>query len=214
MALSSFVINKTTNETKPVMSTYIKQLVESMMDGDKEKAGAFLRLHLQESLHLLLSEDHELYMSADQMEKHLNKLHGLANDKDAFLKTLANFSDKLDCTEQDFKQCSANIVSKGKEHADKAIHKLESQVGYTFEPKDLKEDLSNVITRALRGVPDNNAKIPNVYTNKKVNQLKKTLPRLKKSKYGTGNPPAVGLGSGSSGVGGGDAGGGDGGGGV
>lgn len=184
-------------------------MIDSIINEDRESASDLLRLHVQNLISKNINEDHELYMSSSQMEKHLNKLHGLATDKSAFLKTLANYSDKTECTESDFKACSHSIVGKGKEHADKAIHKLESQVGYTFDPKDLKENFSNVITRALAGVPDGGAKIPNVYTTKNASKLKKGLPKLKKSKYGTGNTPAsLGVGSGGESAGG-DGGGGE-----
>lgn len=188
------------------MSTHLKRMINAMIDQDSDLAGDHFRIHIQESIHRLLSEDHQLYMSEDQMVKHLNKLHGLANDKGAFLKSLANFSSLEKCTEKDFQQCSKSIVAKGKTDADRAIHSLEKLVGYEYNPKDLKEDIGNVMTKALRGATGR--KIPNVLVDTDVNKLDKKPRRLKKGKYGTGNPPALGVGGG----GGGDAGAGGGGG--
>jgi len=180
-------------------------MVNAMIDQDSALAGDHFRIHIQESLQRLLSEDHQLYMSEDQMVKHLNKLHGLANDKESFLKSLANFSSLEKCTESDFQKCSKSIVAKGKIAADRAIHSLEKLVGYEYNPKDLKEDIGNVVTKALRGATGR--KIPNVLVSTDVNSLDKKPRRLKKGKYGTGNPPSLGVG-----VGGGDAGAGGGGG--
>ncbi|WAX21667.1 hypothetical protein [Stenotrophomonas phage RAS14] len=187
------------------MSTHLKSMVNAIINQDSDLAGDHFRIHIQESIFRLLSEDHQLYMSEDQMVKHLNKLHGLANDKEAFLKSLANFSSLEKCTEKDFQACSKSIVAKGKTDADRAIHSLEKLVGYEYNPQDLKENIGNVVTKALRGATGK--KIPNVLTNKDVNDLDKKPLRLKKGKYGTGNPPSL-----SVGVGGGDAGAGGGGG--
>lgn len=187
------------------MSTHLKSMVDAVINHDTELAEDHFRIHIQESLHRLLSEDHQLYMSEDQMVKHLNKLHGLANDKGSFLKSLANFSSLEKCTEKDFQQCSKSIVAKGKVDADRAIHSLEKLVGYEYNPKDLKENIGNVLTKALRGATGK--KIPNVLVSTDVNKLDKKPIRLKKGKYGTGNPPSLGVGGG-----GGDAGAGGGGG--
>jgi hypothetical protein len=179
-----------------------QSIITAFMEGRMDDAQMFLRDRIHNALSVELREDHELYMSADQMERHLNKLYSYANDKDSFLKTLANYTDRDTCTDKDFRQCSHEISGKGKEFTDTAIHRLEKLIGYTFKPDTVKESYIDTLKRNSLPTP------PNVYKNTDSKKLKKGLPKLKKSVYGTGNPPAVGMGGGT-GIGG-DAGGGGG----
>ena len=167
------------------MSKFTPKLIEAISDQNLEQADDYLHLIVQESLARTLNEDHELYMTSSQMKSHLGKLYNLAKDQSSFLKTLANYSDKTECTEKDFEECAKNIVSKGKEHADKAIHKLEKLVGYEFDPKDLKEEFSPFIKR-LMDAAINPKTIPNFIKNTKINKLKKSPTKLRKSVYGGG----------------------------
>lgn len=193
----------------------LRLVINALWENDNSTASFLLKQVIVEKAEAKLLEDHELYMTSDQMEKHIIKLHGKAQDKDAFLKKLASYSDLDACTEKDFKKCADNIQSKGKIFMDKAIHALEKLIGYTFEPKKVDENLGNVITRPIPGVPDGGALIPNAYTTKTIPKKKKKLPSLKKNVYGTGMAPAgwrgedySGEGS-SGGEGGGDGGGGE-----
>lgn len=61
----------------------------------------------------------------------------------------------------------------------------------------LRECMENKLRRMLNvdvtptdGSPDNGAKIPNVYTNKRIKKSEKKLPKLKRGVYGTGVIPS------------------------
>lgn len=195
------------------MNHDLKLMLEAFRLGHEDRASRILREYLEKRVHLLITEDHEKYMTSGEMEKHVDMLYGKANDKDEFLSKLANLSKMDSCTAKDFRKCTNTLQGMGKKYMDKAIHSLEKFVGYEYVP--VKEDLGNVITRPLPGVPDGGALIPNVYTTKKISKKKKKLPSLKKNVYGTGYAPGAWHGDHASdhpGTGGGE-GGGDGGGG-
>lgn len=192
-------------------------MLEAFGSGDEARASAELGKYMQAKVQGLLSEDHQRYMTSEQMEKHIEMLHGKAEDKEKFLKLLAKYSTLDACSEEDFRKCAENIQSKGKIYMDKAIHALEKLVGYKFNPDKVKENFGNVITRPVDGVAVGQPKIPNAYTTKKISKKKKVLPKVNKGRYGTGYAPGAWHGDHASdggGSAGGDAGaGGDGGGG-
>lgn len=193
------------------MSQDVSLVLEAFRLGDEARAARILREYLEKKMYALVFEDHERVMTSDQMEKHIEMLHGKSEDKTAFLNKLAHYSDLDACSEKDFRKCAENIQGKGKVFMDKAIHALEKLIGYKFDPKKVDENFGNLITRAVAGVPDGGAKISNVYTTKNIPKKKKKLPSLKKNVYGTGLAPGAWHGDGDSD--GGDSGGGDGGGG-
>lgn len=168
------------------MSVDLRLMLDAFRMGHEDRAKRILREYLEKKAHGLLNEDHETVMSAPQMEKHIVMLHGKAKDKAAFLKKLASFSDLDACSEKDFRLCSENILTKGKDELDEAIHALEKLVGYEFK---VDENFGNVITRPVDGVAVGQPKIPNAYTTRKISKKKKVLPRVKKSVYGTGYAP-------------------------
>ena len=172
------------------MNTYLKATVEALLDRDEVAASSHLKEYFEQKKAAILREDHEKFMTSDEMEQHILKLHNKAPDKKEFLNKLATFSDLDTCTEKDLKTCANNIQSKGKKFMDTAIHSLEKLIGYKFDPKTVLENLfGNMIARSVPGVPNNNEPIPNAFTNKKINKKRQKLPTLKKSVYGTGNPP-------------------------
>lgn len=170
-----------------------KLIIDSLIEGDDQTATAILRNLIQTRYSKLITEDHEKYMTSDEMEAHLNKLFKKAakEEKDKFLKYLAKSSDLEVCTEKDFNKCADTIQDKGKEEMDRVIHHLENLVGYDFKPEKIDEDLGNVKTAPSKGVPDGGADIPNVYTTKNTKKLKKKMHTLKKNVYGTGMQPAA-----------------------
>lgn len=184
--------------------------------GHDARAARLFRAYAEKKVHSLISEDHERSMTSDQMEKHIEMLHGKAEDKEAFLKKLASYSTLDAVSEEDFRKCAEDIQSKGKIPMDKAIHALEKLVGYTFNPKKVEENLGNVITRPVNSVVVGLPKIPNAYTTKKIPKKKKVLPKVNKGRYGTGYAPGswhgdhASDGGGDAGAGGGDGGGGGG----
>lgn len=190
-------------------------MLEAFRMGHEDRAARLLAAYMQKKVTQLVNEDHQRFMTSDQMEKHIEMLHGKADDKEAFLKLLAKYSTLDACSEEDFRKCAENIQEKGKTYMDKAIHALEKLVGYTFDPKKVKENFGNVITRPVDSVVVGLPKIPNAYTTKKISKKKKVLPKLNKGRYGTGYAPGAWHGDHASdgGNSGGDAGGGDGGGG-
>ncbi len=199
------------------MSEDLRFMLEAFRLGHEDRAKRILREYMEKKIHGLIFEDHENVMSAKEMEKHIVMLHGKAKDKAEFLKKLASYSDLDACSEQDFRKCAENILSKGKDELDEAIHALEKLVGYVFKPEQVDEDFGNVITRPVDGAAVGQPKIANAYTTRKISKKKKVLPRVKKGPYGTGYAPGGWHGDhdsdhGNTG-GGSDAGGGDGGGG-
>lgn len=170
-----------------------KQIIDSLVEGDDQAAATILKNLIQSQYSKLINEDHEKYMTSDEMETHLNKLFKKAtkDNKDKFLKYLAKNSDLEVCTEKDFKKCANTIQGKGKEEMDRIIHYLENLVGYNFNPKKLDEDLGNVKTAPSKGVPDGGADIPNVYTTKDTKKLKRKMHTLNKNVYGTGMQPSA-----------------------
>lgn len=170
-----------------------KRIIDSLIEGDDQTATEILRTLVQERYSKIINEDHEKYMTSDEMESHLNKLFTQAaqESKDKFLGYLAKNSDLETCTKKDFKKCANTIQGKGKEEMDRVIHYLEKLVGYEFKPEKLDEDLGNVKTAPSKGVPDGGADIPNVYVTKNTKKLKKKMHTLKKNVYGTGMQPAA-----------------------
>lgn len=192
-------------------------MLEAFRMGHEDRAARLFRAYAEKKVHALISEDHQRTMTSEQMEKHIEMLHGKAEDKAAFLKKLASYSTLDAVSEEDFRKCAEDIQSKGKLYMDKAIHALEKLVGYKFDPKKVDENLGNVITRPVDSVVVGLPKIPNAYTTKKIPKKKKVLPKVNKGRYGTGYAPGAWHGdhdSDGGGSAGGDAGaGGDGGGG-
>lgn len=192
------------------MKNELTGMIEALIAGDETRATELLREALVKKTRALINEDHEKFMSSKSMQAYITKLHDKAEDKDAFLKKLASFSTLDAVSEKDFRKCAEDIAAKGKVYMDKAIHALEKLVGVEYDEM-VKENLGNVITRPVDGVAVGQAKIPNVYTTKKISKKKKVLPRLKKGRYGTGFAPGGWHGDHDHGTGGGDSGLGDGG---
>lgn len=186
-------------------------MLEAFRMGHEARAGRLFKAYAEKKVYAILHEDHQRYMTSEQMEAHINMLHGKADDKDAFLKKLASFSTLDRASEKDFRKCAEDIQGKGKIYMDKAIHALEKMVGYKFDPKNVEENFGNVITRPVDSVVVGLPKIPNTYTTKKIPKKKKVLPKLNKGRYGTGFAPGGWHGDHASD--GGEGGGGDGGGG-
>lgn len=164
-------------------------MLEAFRMGHDARAARLFRAYAEKKVHSLIHEDHQRYMTSDQMERHIATLHGKASDKEAFLKKLASFSTLDAVSEKDFRKCAEDIQSKGKTQMDIAIHALEKLVGYEFDPKSVEENFGNVITRPVDSVVVGLPKIPNAYTTKKIPKKKKVLPKLNKGKYGTGFAP-------------------------
>lgn len=171
----------------------IKTIIESLLAEDEDSARKALKECIQTQYTNLLNEDHEKYMSSEEMETHLNKLFKMASkdEKEKFLEYLSKNANLETCTAKDFAACAETIQGKGKDEMDKVIHYLERLVGYDFDPKKLEEDLGNVKTAPSKGVPDDGADIPNVYKNKNTKKLKRKMHTLKKNVYGTGMQPAA-----------------------
>lgn len=169
---------------------YLREMIVALIDGQDDLAKSCLSEHINKKASVLINEDHEKFMTSAQMEQHIKTLFSEAPDKSEFLKVLGKYSSLDNCSERDFKKCANNIQSKGKVHMDKAIHALEELIGYEFSPDSVKEGFHNIIRRVVPGVPNNNADIPNVFTNKNIPRKKKKLPTLKKNVYGTGLPPS------------------------
>lgn len=148
-------------------------MLEAFRMGHEARAARLFRAYAEKKVHALITEDHERYMTSEQMEKHIEMLHGKAQDKKAFLKKLATYSTLDAVSEEDFRKCAENIQSKGKLYMDKAIHALEKLVGYTFNPKKVDENFGNVITRPVDSVVVGLPKIPNAYTTKKNSKEEK-----------------------------------------
>jgi capsid portal protein len=182
------------------MNTNLFNLINALSNNREVIATRILKEILENKLYNILNEDHQNYMTSDEMEKYIIDLHKKANDKDKFLKILAKYSKMDECSERDFKKCAENIQSHGKIYMDKAIHALEKLLKIKPDFKKLSEDIQNVDTTPNDSVLST-GKIPNVFTNKKIKNKK--VSTLKKSVYGLGGygPNAVpsGCDSGSSG---------------
>ena len=74
---------------------------------------------------------------------------------------------------------------------DRAIRILKEYMQKRVYLNIFSENLLNVITRPVNGVPDNGAKIPNAFVTKNIPKKNKKLPSLKKNVYGTGLAPGA-----------------------
>ncbi len=166
-------------------------MLEAFRMGHHERAARLFKEYAEKKVYSLINEDHQRTMTSEQMEKHIEMLHGKAEDKEAFLKKLASYSTLDAVSEKDFRKCAEDIQAKGKLYMDKAIHSLEKLVGYKFDPKKVEENLGNVITRPVDSVVVGLPKIPNAYTTKNIPKKKKVLPKVNKGRYGTGYAPGA-----------------------
>ena len=95
------------------MKTDLKLMLEAFIADDLDQANQFFRVYAEKKVSKMIREDHEKYMTADQMLSHIKMLHKKAEDKDAFLKKVAEFSTLDAISENDFSKCVKNIRNKG-----------------------------------------------------------------------------------------------------
>ena len=82
------------------MNTYLKATVEALLDSDEVAASSHLKEYFEQKKAAILREDHEKFMTSDEMEQHILKLHNKAPDKKEFLNNISNsdeFKEKF-CT--------------------------------------------------------------------------------------------------------------------
>lgn len=140
------------------MDTLLKQFADSFLDdyskqqGYSEKTDELFGEWLTQKSAELVYEDHQYYMNAKEMSKHLKKLLNKCEDEkmeEKFLAKVAKASGVKECTRKDLDKCSETLCKKDEKECDKLIHELEELVGhkedFTKELKEAKERKKEVV---------------------------------------------------------------------
>jgi hypothetical protein len=109
-----------------VLKNSLKKMLEALVEKDVDTATKHFNEYATVKASVLLSEDHEKYMDADELHAHLKKLMSKATEdqKEKALKHLGLKS----CEDDALKGCAEKMCKKGKKHCDKVIHALEDML--------------------------------------------------------------------------------------
>ena len=105
---------------------YLNKLIESLVNKDTDSAEKYFNQYATLKSSLILSEDHEDFMTSKELSAHLKKLIKKANHEQKE-KALKHLGIKT-CEDDELDACAEKMCKKGKKHCDKVIHALEDIV--------------------------------------------------------------------------------------